>query len=103
MNSYEERQQERKERYLQLAEQAERESSAVWSEAQRMADAIPMGQVIEIRAHFGWKKTDRDGALSFARWMFRRITNASSDEKRVQLINDRHLHGIRFTLEELRA
>ena len=46
MNSYEERQQERKERYLQLAEQAERESSAVWSEAQRMADAIPMGQVI---------------------------------------------------------
>ena len=36
MNSYEERQQERKERYLQLAEQAERESSAVWSEAQHI-------------------------------------------------------------------
>ena len=51
MNSYEERQQERKERYLQLAEQAERESSAVWSEAQRMADAIPMGQPILVGHH----------------------------------------------------
>lgn len=36
MNSYEERQQERKERYLQLVEQAKRESSAVWSEAQHI-------------------------------------------------------------------
>ena len=51
MNSYEERQQERKERYLQLAEQAERESSSVWSEAQRMADAIPMGQPILVGHH----------------------------------------------------
>ena len=51
MNSYEAKQQERKERYLQLAEQAERESSAVWSEAQRMADAIPMGQPILVGHH----------------------------------------------------
>ena len=51
MNSYEERQQERKERYLQLAEQAERESSAVWSEADKMAEAIPMGQPILVGHH----------------------------------------------------
>ena len=51
MNSYEERQQERKERYLQLAEQAEQESRTVWREADKMADAIPMGQPILIGHH----------------------------------------------------
>lgn len=57
MNSYEERQHERKERYLQLAEQAERESATVWSEAQRMADAIPMGQPILV-GHYS-ERADR--------------------------------------------
>ena len=51
MNSYEKRQQERKERYLQLAEQAERESATVWHQAQKMADAIPMGQPILVGHH----------------------------------------------------
>ena len=51
MNSYEAKQQERKERYLQLAEQAEQESRSVWREADKMADAIPMGQPILIGHH----------------------------------------------------
>ena len=51
MNSYEAKQQERKERYLQLAEQAERESATVWHQAQKMADAIPMGQPILVGHH----------------------------------------------------
>ena len=51
MNSYEAKQQERKERYLQLAEQAEQESRTVWREADKMADAIPMGQPILIGHH----------------------------------------------------
>ena len=57
MNSYEERQQERKEIYLQLAEQAKRESSAVWSEADKMAEAIPMGQPILV-GHYS-ERADR--------------------------------------------
>ena len=51
MNSYEERQQERKERYLQLAEQAEQESRSAWREADKMAEAIPMGQPILVGHH----------------------------------------------------
>lgn len=51
MNNYEAKQQERKERYLQLAEQAEQESRTVWREADKMADAIPMGQPILIGHH----------------------------------------------------
>lgn len=57
MNSYEERQQERKERYLQLAEQAEQESRSAWREADKMAEAIPMGQPILV-GHYS-ERADR--------------------------------------------
>ena len=57
MNNYEAKQQERKERYLQLAEQAEQESRTVWREADKMAEAIPMGQPILV-GHYS-ERADR--------------------------------------------
>lgn len=57
MNNYEAKQQERKERYLQLAEQAEQESRSAWREADKMAEAIPMGQPILV-GHYS-ERADR--------------------------------------------
>ena len=62
-----------------------------------------MKEVIEIRAHTTWAKADsRETALKFARLMFCRMTNLN-DEAKVYQINERHVRGIRFTLEELRG
>lgn len=59
---------------------------------------------IEIRAHMSWAKAEsRDKALKFARILFRNMVNGGSDENRLKIINEQHVRGTRFTLEELRG
>lgn len=59
---------------------------------------------IEIRAHTTWAKAEsRDKALKFARLLFRNMPNVGSDENRVKMINEKHVRGTKFTLEELRG
>lgn len=58
---------------------------------------------IEIRATTTWAKADsRETALKFARLLFRRMVNLN-DEAKVKQINEKHVRGTRFTLEELRG
>jgi len=59
---------------------------------------------IEIRAHMKWAKAEsREMALKFARILFRNMVNGGSDENRVKIINEQHVRGTSFTLEELRG
>lgn len=59
---------------------------------------------IEIRTHMSWAKAEsRDKALKFARLLFRNMVNGGSDENRVKIINEKHVRGTSFTLEELRG
>lgn len=51
MNSYEERQEARRERYLERAEKARAESSEGWQRVREMSDAIPFGQPIHVGHH----------------------------------------------------
>lgn len=51
MNAYEMRQEQRRERFEELAAKAKRESDAVAAESYRMSQAIPMGQPILIGHH----------------------------------------------------
>lgn len=51
MNSYEEKQQARRERYEELAEAAEREAGRLGNRAHEMASAIPFGQPILVGHH----------------------------------------------------
>lgn len=51
MNSYEEKQEARRQRYLDRAEKAKNESNALYNEAHKMADVIPFGQPILIGHH----------------------------------------------------
>jgi len=51
MNSYEERLEARRERYLERAAAARAESDARWTQARRMGDAIPFGQPILVGHH----------------------------------------------------
>jgi hypothetical protein len=51
MNSYEERQEARRERYLERAEKARAESSEGWRQVREMSDAIPFGQPIHVGHH----------------------------------------------------
>lgn len=48
MNSYEEKQEARRQRYLDRAEKAQQESNALYNEAHKMADVIPLGQPIHV-------------------------------------------------------
>ena len=58
---------------------------------------------IEIRAHMKWAKAEsREMALKFARILFSRMVNLN-DEAKVKQINEQHVRGTRFTLEELRG
>ena len=57
MNSYEERQEARRERYLELAQKARAESSHRWETAKNMGKAIPFGQPILV-GHYS-EKSDR--------------------------------------------
>jgi hypothetical protein len=51
MNSYEERQQARAERYRELAEKARQQSNQAHEQSNRLADAIPFGQPILVGHH----------------------------------------------------
>ena len=51
MNTYEERQEARRERYLERAEKARAESSEGWRRVREMSDAIPFGQPIHVGHH----------------------------------------------------
>lgn len=63
-----------------------------------------MEKKIFIRATFTWAKAEsRENALKFARIMFRNMVNGGSDEAKVKQINEQHVRGTRFTLEELRG
>ena len=57
MNSYEERQEARRERYLERAEKARTESNKSWQQAKKMGEAIPFGQPIHV-GHYS-EKSDR--------------------------------------------
>lgn len=57
MNSYEERQEARREHYLELAQKARAESSHRWETAHNMSKAIPFGQPILV-GHYS-EKSDR--------------------------------------------
>lgn len=57
MNTYEERQEARRERYLEKAEQARAEASKRWERARKMGEAIPFGQPILVGHHS--EKSDR--------------------------------------------
>ena len=59
---------------------------------------------IEIRMTQTWAKAEsREKALKFARILFRNMVNGGSDENRVKIINEKHVRGTSFTLEELRG
>lgn len=51
MNSYEERQEARRERYLERAEKARTESREGWQRAREMSEVIPFGQPIHVGHH----------------------------------------------------
>ncbi len=55
MNDYEARKAARIERYRARAEQAERESAALYSQARQMADVIPLGQPLLVD-HYSYKR-----------------------------------------------
>ena len=57
MNSYEERQEARRERYLKLAQKARAESNHRWETAKNMGKAVPFGQPILV-GHYS-EKSDR--------------------------------------------
>lgn len=63
-----------------------------------------MCQGIEIRMTQTWAKAEsREKALKFARILFRNMVNGGNDENRVKIINEKHVRGTSFTLEELRG
>ena len=55
MNSYEERQEARRERYLELAEKARSESSKSRQQAREMSEVIPLGQPVHV-GHYSEKR-----------------------------------------------
>lgn len=55
MNSYEERQEARRERYLERAEKARTESNASWQRSREMSENIPFGQPIHV-GHYSEKR-----------------------------------------------
>lgn len=57
MNTYEERQEARRERYLKRAERARAESREGWQRAREMSEVIPLGQPIHVGHHS--EKRDR--------------------------------------------
>ena len=57
MNEYEEKQEARRQYYLDKAEQARNESDSRWERARKMGDAIPLGQPILVGHHS--EKSDR--------------------------------------------
>ena len=62
-----------------------------------------MEEKIFIRMTSTWAKADsREKALKFARILFSRMVNLN-DEAKVKQINEQHVRGTRFTLEELRG
>ncbi|MDR1658878.1 MAG: DUF3560 domain-containing protein [Desulfovibrio sp.] len=58
MNSYEQKQEERRQRYLDLAEQSYQESAETHKRARKMAEVIPFGQPILIGHHS--ERSDRN-------------------------------------------
>jgi hypothetical protein len=58
MENYEERKQEKIERYKERAEKARKESKDLWEEAQKMGSVIPFGQPILVGHHS--EKSDRN-------------------------------------------
>lgn len=55
MNSYEERQEARRERYLERAERARTESREGWQRAREMSEVIPLGQPVHV-GHYSEKR-----------------------------------------------
>ena len=62
-----------------------------------------MNKGIYIRAWYGdWYAVDGKEALAFARYIFRHITNNTTSEQKVALVN-RHIKGTQFLEEELKC
>lgn len=61
-----------------------------------------MERVIEVRFLFGpWTRVSQESALKFARTVYGGMNAIADPAKKVALINERHVRGARFTVEDI--
>lgn len=62
-----------------------------------------MEKIIKIRFMFGpWINTSATEAIAFAGTLYKGITNTSSPEKKLDIINKRHIQGAKIRLEGIK-
>ena len=60
--------------------------------------------MVEIKAYYGkWTPATRDDAVRFASWLFHRFTAPMSTERKLEVINSKHIRGTEVTPLEVEA
>ena len=61
-----------------------------------------MERIIEIKFMYGpWTRVSESSARAFARIVYKGMTNISDPAEKLARINERHVRGVQFTVEDI--